>query len=181
MVEFVEWGGSHVDSVSAYATYKMIRGTDSNWGVLVATIYDTDHRRTIKYCPYDGYRDDANKWKKWQRVVTTTVEDVPETTITWESTSIFSGEIASYEVRNGICYVYFRGNPIIQSEHVNGAIVATGLPKPTTNGFYMTGAWNLTTSILFQVSITGNLLVWSDATNNGKSMHFSFSYPVAES
>ena len=107
VVEFVQWGGTHVDSISQYATYKMIRGSDSNWGVLVATIYDTDHRRTIKYCPYDGYREEALKWKTWQRVVTSKVEDVPKTTINLNTMSdITFGNISGfYLVSNGICTV----------------------------------------------------------------------------
>ena len=117
----------------------------------------------------------------WQRVVTTKVDDVPITAITWASSSIISGGVANYEIRNGICYVYFRGNLIVQSEHANGTVLATGFPKPTVDGFYMTGIWNLSTSILLQVNAKGELVIWSDSTNNGKNIHFSFSYPVAES
>ena len=183
VVEFVQWGGTHVDSISQYATYKMIRGTDSNWSVLVATIYDTDHRRTIKYCPYDGYRDDANKWKNWQRVVTTTVADVPVTSLPKVSTSqyIVNG---NYTIVNGICY----GRIAIScTSPFTGAVsdapwISTDLPKPISDISYLNAIpWNSseTTDIRVIVTMSGALMV--QGGTSGVSYFCSFSYPVKES
>ena len=177
VVEFVQWGGSHVDSVSAYATYRMIRGTDPNWSVLVATVYDTDHRRIIKYCPYDGYRDDANKWKTWQRVVTTTVDDVPLTNATLETD--VTGTI-NFKVINGVCYVYFVG---VSSAAMStkDLLLATGLPAAQYSGIWHTVSSNYTTGtpMLVGVSDNGDLVHHFGVDN--MPYYGSFSYPVKES
>ena len=177
VVEFVQWGGSHVDSVSAYATYRMIRGTDSNWGVLVATIYDTDNRRTIKYCPYDGYREDALKWKNWQRVVTTTVEDVP-----WTNATLVTGVTGTinFKVLNVVCYVYFVG---VSSATMStkDLLLATGLPAAQYTGIWHTVSSNYTTGtpMLVAVSDNGDLVHHFGVDN--MPYYGSFSYPVKES
>ena len=177
VVEFVQWGGSHSDSVSAYATYRMIRGTDSNWGVLVATIYDTDHRRIIKYCPYDGYRDDANKWKSWQRVVTTKVDDVPWTKATLETN--VTGTI-NFKVLNGVCYICFAG---VSSATMStkDLLLTTGLPAAQYSGIWHTVSSNDTTgtSMLVGVSDNGELVHHFGVDN--MPYYGSFSYPVKES
>ena len=181
VVEFVQWGGTHVDSISQYATYKMIRGTDANWSVLVATIYDTDHRRTIKYCPYDGYREDGNKWKKWQRVVTTTVEDVPWTNAT--ATSVLTRGTIKYRVKNGICYVTMVD--VISADMATPSqIIVTGLPKPEYSAWHSiesnaSSASSPSQNLLVRVNEDGSLTN-HNATNN-VSYFGSFSYPVAES
>ena len=181
VVEFVQWGGSHVDSVGAYATYRMIRGTDSNWSVLVATIYDTDHRRTIKYCPYDGYRDDANKWKKWQRVVTTTVDDVPWTNAT--TTSVLTTGTIKYRVKSGVCYVIVNG-VVSPSMATPSQIIATGLPEPENSAWHSIES-NVSSSsapsqnLLVRVNEDGVLSNY--VGTNDKPYYGSFSYPVAES
>ena len=180
VVEFVQWGGSHVDSVSAYATYRMIRGTDPNWSVLVATIYDTDHRRTIKYCPYDGYRDDANKWKAWQRVVTTTVDDVPNTNITFSDETKYSivNNTCMYFVKNGTCtvHLYVTCNASVGA----WATVSSGLPKPSEFPSY--GALSNPTGdkfLNYVINSSGVLQLKNGV--NGISYIGTFSYPVAES
>ena len=183
VVEFVQWGGTHADSISQYATYKMIRGTDPNWSVLVATIYDTDHRRTIKYCPYDGYRDDANKWKKWQRVVTTTVEDVPITILPTVSTSQYTVK-GQYTIVNGICYGRI---DISCTSPFTGAVsdapwISTDLPKPILDITYLNAIpWNSseTTDIRVIVTTSGELM--AQGGTSGVGYFASFSYPVAES
>ena len=180
VVEFVQWGGSHVDSVSAYATYRMIRGTDPNWSVLVATIYDTDHRRTIKYCPYDGYREDAIKWKNWQRVVTTTVDDVPNTNITFSDETKYSivNNTCMYFVKNGTCtvHLYVTCNVSVGA----WATVSSGLPKPSEFPSY--GALSNPTGdkfLNYVINSSGVLQLKNGV--NGISYIGTFSYPVAES
>ena len=180
VVEFVQWGGSHADSISAYATYKMIRGTDANWSVLVATIYDTDHRRIIKYCPYDGYRDDANKWKAWQRVVTTTVDDVPNTNITFSDETKYSivNNTCMYFVKNGTCtvHLYVTCNASVGA----WATVSSGLPKPSAFPSY--GALSNPTGdkfLNYVINSSGVLQLKNGV--NGISYIGTFSYPVAES
>ena len=183
VVEFVQWGGTHVDSISQYATYKMIRGTDANWSVLVATIYDTDHRRTIKYCPYDGYREDGNKWKNWQRVVTTTVEDVPDTTVvisTLSSDEAEEGEII-YMVKNGICHMTITNLKIKSTGHVLKMFPDNTIPKCAIRErwYVLTDTTDATNNIL--VNIRDGSIGHYKVGNVDKVYSGSFSYPVAES
>ena len=180
VIEFVQWGGSHADSISAYATYRMIRGADSNWSVLVATIYDTDHRRTIKYCPYDGYREDGNKWKTWQRVVTTTVDDVPNTNITFSDETKYSivNNTCMYFVKNGTCTV----NLYVTCNASVGALdtVSSGLPKPSEFPSYGSLSNPTGDKFLNYVINSSGVLQLKNGVN-GISYIGTFSYPVAES
>ena len=94
VIEFVQWTGTpHSDSIAQYVTYKFIRGTDANWGTLVAIIYEQS-KRTIKYCYYNGYQTtDDLKWGDWVTLTGTKVVDVPKTTITWSDETYFKSNI----------------------------------------------------------------------------------------
>ena len=182
VVEFVQWGGSHVDSVGVYATYRMIRGTDPNWAVLVATIYDTDYRRTIKYCPYDGYREDAIKWKKWQRVVTTTVEDVPLTSVTIPDglfQSVNNVSYIKYEIVNGIAFLYFniRDAKFVKS----GTSLNMTVPKIKNPFNHTIIGENFNTNLTILADGT-NMQLWTLGDETMVTNYSAcISYPVAES
>ena len=180
VVEFVQWGGTHSDSVAQYVTYKFIRGTDTNWGTLVAIINDTNYRRTIKYCGYDGYREDGAKWGDWINVNTTKVADVAETTITTLSSYVTSGKIY-YQVKNGVCYVSIIAL-VIGTDAATNFILCSGLPKCASKPHHIItdGSANITSGFLGLVYLSANGELGINLNRAGTG-YCSFSYPVAES
>ena len=134
-----------------------------------------------KYVTFERSLDN-NNWMGWQRVCTTTVADVPETTVDLTGTDVH-GSI-KYMVKSGICYVSAWG--VLSSTAKSGHILvkADVMPKPIIS--------------------CGTVLVAGSAEENGKSVGFlyidsnkalslhiypnsvgdtglgSFSYPVAE-
>lgn len=188
VVEFVQWGGTHSDSVAQYVTYKFIRGTDLNWGTLVAIINDTNYRRTIKYCGYDGYREDGAKWGDWINVNTSKIPDVPKTKITWSDETYFkSNAIVStenyFQVRNGVCYVNIDVQCVVSKS--GGYTLPITLPKPAID-YVHAGISSLPvgtgehSSITIGISNSGNsVIIYGGITNN--RYLGTFSYPVAES
>ena len=81
-------------------------------GILYSTYFDSDN-----YCLQEFHSLQTNKasiyrrdkgtgvWSDWQRVCTTSVADVPMTTVSLDSSKFSSGSLR-YEVKNGVCYVY---------------------------------------------------------------------------
>lgn len=181
-IEFVQWGGTNSDSISQYATYKFTRGTDSNWGVLVATVYDTNYRRNIKYCGFDGYRAEGSKWGEWQKVCTTSVADVGLTHIENKIDTTY-GTIHNmwYEVKNGECFVQV--DILKMVTNTNGATLfpVGTLPKPANNRYFCVTSYINSKSALLQITTDGTIKCWSQADLVGYAIHDSFSYPVAES
>lgn len=175
VVEFVQWGGTHSDSVAQYVTYKFIRGTDPNWGTLVAIINDTNYRRTIKYCGYDGYREDGAKWGDWINVNTTKVADVAWTNLTINS---WATGTVRYCVKNGICYVHVQ---TLKSSTMNagGQTITSGLPVPQLIVWHNIASNNATQgSVLIKIDATGKMV---NSSGLNDSIYFgTFSYPVKE-
>ena len=150
-IEFVQWGGTNSDSISQYATYKFTRGTDSNWGVLVATVYDTNYRRNIKYCGFDGYRAEGSKWGEWQKVYATNIDNVDKTTLSFTDSTNYSLSNGFYMIRNGICS--FRMSVKVISPLGTLTPILT-LPNPALGFYDVFVSSNTTPSVVMQFSIT---------------------------
>ena len=114
-------------------------------------------------------------------MVTTTVADVPETNITWKDDTLRTDSKASYEVKNGVCYVYFDTVKMALTEGKYGHLVAEGLPKVKEGRYVNFMSWAMSGAVLFRITTSGQLLLWAAVENNGVALHGSFSYPVAES
>lgn len=121
-------------------------------------------------------------WSKWQRVCTTTVADVPLTSISLiDSTNyeIYSGSNYSYyEVINGICYVEM----IIKCiSPVNGNSSAPGhlsLPTPR-NSFHTSLSGSSTSNDQITLYVGTDAQFFKFGTANGVYIAH-FSYPVKE-
>ena len=188
-IEFVQWGGTSSDSISKYATYKFTAGTDVNWGVLVATIHNTNYVRQIKYCGFDRYREEGAKWGKWQKVCTTTVADVAKTVISaFEDETYIKPNVnkCDYSVKNGYCTIRLETTCIATSTAFTQ--ILSGLPKPPTvmfqNAINRNMEFYTDARAIFHIDSDGNLYVscnYGDPSVAGvRSIYVSFSYPVAE-
>lgn len=121
-------------------------------------------------------------WGKWQRVVTTSVADVPKTEITFSNTSIYAPAAALYnyyEVKDGVCYV---------SLYVNCNNASTGplslinesLPIPKRKEYKTLSAWNNATDSIRCVVEENGRLSLRLGTSGGQYIE-TFSYKVKES
>ena len=120
-------------------------------------------------------------WHNWRKIPTTSVSDVPLTTVPLDS-SKFSNGYLQYEVKNGMCYVYI--NTLnAKATFLGYDISSTPMPKPSSglattpivsdsNGvniglFYVDASFNSTPRChIFTTSLNG---------------YVTFSYTVAES
>ena len=117
---------------------------------------------------------EVDTWTKWKRLCTTSVADVPLTTLTLNDW--VSGKV-NYCVKNGICYVWV--DSLISSTMATGnQIIARGLPKPLRSDWYPLGASTPANNVIL-VWVDGNLV--NNTGINDVAYFGSFSYPVAES
>lgn len=113
----------------------------------------------------------------WQKVCTTSVEDVPSTPIISENADITMGSNCVYEVTNGICYVTLWGLVAnTQGKH----IICTSLPKAKTimSSMCCYGENGHTGGNVF-ISNKGTL--YTEIGITGQPLYGTLSYPVAES
>ena len=126
-------------------------------------------------------QNNAN-WSPWEKIVTTSVADVPKTTITFSDTTNYaafgSSTLNYYIVKNGVCYVSLDISVI--SKASEWTTIYT-LPKPI--------AIKIDTSHSFVDEVGDSCIgygVWDDGTlrikngENGTRYISNFSYPVAE-
>ena len=122
----------------------------------------------------------------WNKVCTTSVEDVALTSLTYnEATSIYytltSGGIHShYIVKNGICYVDVDVT-CVSTKTGNWEYVFTGLPIPTSSKvrYFSMGGEDGKSNINGIMDLNGRIgLMFGTA---GVRYVASFSYPVSES
>lgn len=120
----------------------------------------------------------------WQRVCTTSVTDIPVTTISMSSTYT-SNANCKYQVVNGICYIDFMQGTYNLTSNVNGVILASGLPIPRTGQACVTyvpwASADASKQVIIFVNGVGQLILHAPVSANSNSMFCSFSYPVAES
>ena len=76
---------------------------------------------------YTGSYHDNTKFSGWKKVCTTSVTDVPITSIVSEDSSVGFGERSVYSVKNGICHVSLWD--VTFSEEGMGKLVKQNLPK----------------------------------------------------
>ena len=126
----------------------------------------------------------SSTWTKWQRLCSTSVEDVPVTNIAPADTTTFVGfkdnTICNYCVRNGICFVSIWGVQIAST----GKTIRTGVHLPKSSicrgGTMMTGNGDATChAYAYIIADTGELCF--DVKDANIYLYGSFSYPVAES
>lgn len=119
-------------------------------------------------------------WSGWQRLCTTTVADVEQTTITTVSSYVTSGSIY-YQVKNGVCYVSIIAL-VIGTDAATNFILCSGLPKCASKPHHIItdGSANVVSGFLGLVylSVNGELGINLNRAGTG---YCSFSYPVAES
>ena len=145
--------------------------------------YPTGDFAKAAYLYICSYHKDKDLLRDWQKVCSTTVADVPKTTITLvDSTNyaISSDSIFSYyEIINGTCYV----DMIIKCiSPINGNSTAPGhlsLPKPR-NSFHVSLAGSVGTTDNITLFLGTNAQFFKYGTANGVYIAH-FSYPVAES
>ena len=155
-----------------YAIQVHVIKADTNDPIFVyqiAYISTSDTRIYIRKQKIDG------SWTPWERICTTSIEDIPPTTITNFDSSIFSGTI-SYEIKSGICYAVI--NNFSSTSTVEAMNLCDFIPPKMLQ----------TTPIISDV--TGEVigLAYIFATKlqvhiykSGKLGYASFSYPVSES
>ena len=120
--------------------------------------------------------------KKWQRICTTSVADVPVTNIAPADTTTFVNFVGNascnYYVKNGVCYVSLWGVKIAST----GESKQTGviLPKCANNkvGVLMTGNGDATAHAFAFITEAGELSF--NVKDANIQLYGSFSYPIAE-
>ena len=135
------------------------------------------------------YRTISSSWTEWQKVCTTTVTDVKETSIEFDKTALgltISNNRSIYKVINGICYVTIEllvDAPSENKSYGYTKVNTTSLPKIGFNTKYIInveGANSTITAVLdkgtTEIKLHGNIL----ANQGSYIIQGSFSYPVAE-
>lgn len=125
-------------------------------------------------------------WSRWRKICTTSVADVPQTTITFTDTTNYKPESNhvdyGYRVLNGICYLQLCIRVVSVSS--SPVIICDNLPKPLNGVRGTCASWtnNDSTSLCLKYGIyteDSTLRVWDGVV--GQAYLFRVSYPVAES
>ncbi len=127
---------------------------------------------------------DANGWSDWKKLCTTSVDDVPLTSIKFIN-GVINPSDNYYIVRNGICFIHLNNGNYSLGKTVNGLELANGLPKPAAGQCSHTYLpWSTVDArkqVILFVNNNGKLLLHADVSANGAPLFTTFSYPVAES
>lgn len=127
---------------------------------------------------------DANGWSDWEKLCTTSVNNVPLTSIKFIN-GVINPSDNYYIVRNGICFIHLNNGNYSLGETVNGLELAKGLPKPAAGQCSHTYLpWSTVDArkqVILFVNNNGQLLLHADVSANGAPLFTTFSYPVAES
>ena len=138
---------------------------------------------------YKGYLNGDGIFKAWGRLCTTSVDDVPKTTITFSDKTNYKNAdngnaFSYYYVQNGICYlsIYLQ---CVSPVNINTRIECmSDIPKPKTSIRKIVTPWSLSNynvaPIFFSLENTsqGAFIMGG---NVGTNYLLQFSYPVAES
>lgn len=125
-----------------------------------------------------------NVWRSWKRVCTTSVADVPITTVDFTGTDIHG--IVKYTVKSGICYVTAWGIESDTTKSGYRIVEAGSMPKPAIDGgaILIHGEPSQKGKIIGQIYIDGSealcLHIYVSNTEQAGFGYGSFSYPVAE-
>ena len=116
-------------------------------------------------------------WSNWRRLCTTSISDIPSTTVTqFENPQIVSGAV-TYEVKNGICYISGHN---LRSSIMSRGIILQNLPK--TTAIRISPIVNDTNgeNVGFAFIDADSTILTAHFFKDGFG-YFSISYPVAES
>ena len=120
---------------------------------------------------YIRRRQAGGAWSPWKRLCTTTVADVPKTSV---ATQNVTGSV-SYAVKNGVCYVVV--SIVVPTDFTAGSIIVPTNSLPKYNTDCSNGHHPLYKGGLFVVEVDGSARLWDVI---GQNVYGSFSYPVAE-
>lgn len=173
---------------------------DGGFSILVTkTNADSVYYGMQMFIPYGSdvpfirksYYLNGQYWTSWQRVCTTTVEDVPITYInTFENETYVkpaASNVCSYYVSNGNCIISIES--VCLSTSTTFTQIISGLPKPKTtlyaNAIDRMVSANSGARGLFQLTRNGDLNITCDYGDTSvvatRYFYVSFSYLVAES
>ena len=125
------------------------------------------------------------KWGTWKKVCTTSVVDVPLTSLAWAETTYFENTFTGcfYQVKNGVCFVNI--DMICNAPMTGGYKLPLTLPKPATEYVHFSvsslpnGAYE-SSSITIAVTSNGTHIVAYGGVATHRYLGM-LSYPVAES
>ena len=125
------------------------------------------------------------KWGTWKKVCTTSVVDVPVTSLAWAETTYFENSYTGcfYQVKNGVCFVNI--DMTCNAPMTGGYKLPLTLPKPTTEYVHFSvsslpnGAYE-SSSITIAVTSNGTHIVAYGGVATHRYLGM-LSYPVAES
>ena len=125
------------------------------------------------------------KWGTWKKVCTTSVADVPVTSLAWADTTYFENTYTGcfYQVKNGVCFVNI--DMTCNAPMTGGYKLPLTLPKPTTEYVHFSvsslpnGAYE-SSSITIAVTGSGTQVVAYGGVATHRYLGM-LSYPVAES
>ena len=188
---------AYTDSISkeeVTETVRIMNSVNSPYGVdntnndFYYTIYNILDSKFKRVVAYDIRKNDmymimknGGNWTKWQRVCTTSVADVPLTTVSLDSSKFLNGHF-NYEVKNGICYVYINALNA-KTTFVGYDISPSPMPKPS--GGLVTAPivcdYNGATIGLFYIDANYNSRPRCHIFAASLNGYVTFSYTVAES
>ena len=124
-------------------------------------------------------------WHNWRKMPTTSVADVPVTSLAWAETTYFENSYTGcfYQVKNGVCFVNI--DMTCNAPMTGGYKLPLTLPKPTTEYVHFSvsslpnGAYE-TSSITIAVAGSGTQVVAYGGVATHRYLGM-LSYPVAES
>ena len=104
----------------------------THW-IVKASIIDTEIRQTAmathSSAVYVRSTTNGTDWTDWQRLCSTSVADVPMTTVSLDSSKFSSGSLR-YEVKNGVCYVYIT-DLNVEATFKDDSMNSILMPKPS--------------------------------------------------
>ena len=189
---------AYADSIEEYVTItvKLMNGVNCPYGenannsdfyYTIINMPSVNYKRIVAYDirKNDMYMNIKHvTWGTWQRVCTTSVEDVPVTNITTNlvSTKVAldnSDSYATYYVKSGTCYVTIWSLRLIEACSVE--TIFNGLPKSTIGVTCPLCNGVESFAQVFMSPNSGVIAFNANASLVNKSGYCSFSYPVAES
>ena len=162
--------------------FRQIKVEDHLGKSFIRTIYTTDINDVVNL--ENGKLLSSGSDTGWQRVCTTSVEDVPVTSLTWADTTHFenSSTGCNYQVKNGVCFVNI--DMTCNSPMTGGYKLPITLPTPNTDYVHYSVS-SLPTATCEHSSIT--IAVGYSGTHvavyggiAGDRYLGTFSYPVKE-
>lgn len=176
-------------------TVRIMNSVNSPYGVdntnndFYYTIYNISDDNFKRIVAYDIRKNDmymimkeGGVWGKWQKVCTTSVADVPKTTINLPNiSSEFTTGYIEFEVFNGVCYMVLFNLTFTNTSTGNLVVNIPGIPKRKSNGWHtITNVISLK-PLVVNIGANGGSIEFYTARETGTSYYGTFSYPVAES